>query len=245
MASRTQGFAAAAMALALGLAGCGSDTATEGTESPETSAQAPNPAAGPTAPAEGGAPAAGGPGAPAAPAPPTRRAYTIKQFIDDNRIQETQLHPGQPGAPTVEMPMPPGWIDAGSATPAWAWRAIYLNDPAMSVDPPNVVTLVSRLTGPGAARVLAYAPGELRNMAEFQPDEGSGVIKVSGFNAYVMAGTFLRSDGVRRAIVQMTMVAPTEDGAFIMQSNADGLPDQLGLLKDTMTLLDDQTNFKP
>jgi probable lipoprotein LpqN len=214
------------------------------TNSPEASVQVTNqnPAAGPTAPPPGappGAPPAQPPGAPPAP-----HHYTIVDFIRDNRLVETQLHPGDPGAPIVNLPTPPGWTDAGSTTPEWAWRAIYFTDPAMSADPPNIVTLVSKLTGNGAARVLAYAPGELRNMANFEGDAGI-TKKVSGFNAWQLGGTFTRKDGVKRAIVQTTVAVPGPDGVFVIQSNADGTPEQLGLLRDTMPIMDEQTTVTP
>jgi hypothetical protein len=234
----TKSVAIGAVAIGLGLAGCASDTATT---SQETSVQAtnPSPAAGPTAPS----------GAPPAPAPapspvPARHYYTIIDFIRENNIAETQLHPGDPGVPAVNLPTPPGWADAGRLTPTWAWRAIYLTDPAMASDPPNIITLVSRLTGNGVARVLSYAPGELRNMADFKGDGGTQM-KVSGFNAYQLGGTYTRKDGVARAIVQTTVVFPASDGVFIMQSNADGLPNQLGLLRDTMRIMDEQTTITP
>jgi hypothetical protein len=111
-------------------------------------------------------------------------------------------------------------------------------------DPPNVITLVSKLTGNGVDRVLAYAPGELRNMTDFQGDGGT-TKKVSGFNAWQLGGTFTRQDGVKRAIVQTTVVFPAPDGVFIMQNNADGVADQLGLLKDAMQIVDDQTTITP
>jgi probable lipoprotein LpqN len=237
-ASRAKRVAIGAVAIGLGLAGCGSDTATN---SQETSVQAtnPSPAAGPTAPPSGAPPP------PPAPSPvPAVHHYTIVDFIKQNGIVETQLHPGDPGAPTVNLPTPPGWADADSLTPTWAWRAIYFTDPAMEADPPNIVTLVSRLTGNGVARVLSYAPGELRNMADFKGDEGTQ-IKVSGFNAYQLGGTFTKKDGVPRAIVQTTVVFPASDGVFIMQNNADGDPNQLGLLRDTMRIMDEQTTITP
>jgi hypothetical protein len=231
--SRTRGVAVGGVVLVLGLAGCGSDTATD---SNKTSAQATSakPAASPTQ----GAP-------PSSPAVPSLRPrYTIVDFIRDNRIAETQLHPGAPGAPIVTMPTPPGWADAGPTTPPWAWNAIFFTDPAMAADPPNIVTLVSKLTGKSVGRVLSYAPGELRNMADFQGDDGTEK-KVSGFSAYTLGGTFTRSDGVKRAIVQTTVVFPAPDGVFIMQHNADGAPDQLGFLKDTMRVIDEQTTINP
>jgi hypothetical protein len=230
--SRTKRVTIVAVVIGLGVAGCRSDTATEVTNSPEASVQATNqnPAAGPTAPVPG--------------APPVGHQYTIVDFIRDNRLVETQLHPGDPGAPNINLPTPPGWADGGSTTPQWAWRAIYFTDPAMSADPPNIVTLLSKLTGNGAGRVLAYAPGELRNMADFEGD--AGITKnVSGFDAWQLGGTFTRKDGVKRAIVQTTVVFPAPDGAFIMQSNADGSPEQLGLLRDTMRIIDEQTTITP
>jgi hypothetical protein len=238
-ASRTKGVTAVAVVIGLGVAGCGSDTATEVTNSPETSVQVtnPNPAAGPTAPPPGAPPAS-------PPAAPPGHHYTIVDFIRDNRIVEAQLHPGDPGAPIVNLPTPPGWTDAGDTTPVWAWRAIYFTDPAMSADPPNIVTLVSKLTGRGTDRVLAYAPGELRNMADFEGDAGTPK-KVSGFNAFQLGGTFTRNDGVKRAIVQTTVEIPGPDGVFVMQSNADGTPEQLGLLIDTMRIVDEQTTITP
>ena len=175
---------------------------------------------------------------------PAGHYYTIVDLIHQNGIVETQLHPGDPGAPTVNLPTPPGWADAGSRTPRWAWRAILFTDPAMAADPPNIITLVSKLTGNGVARVLSYAPGELKNMADFKGDEGTPK-KVGGFNAYQLGGTFTRKDGVTRAIVQTTVVFPASDGVFIMQCNADGGADQLGLLRDTMRIMDEQTTITP
>ena len=114
----------------------------------------------------------------------------------------------------------------------------------MSADPPNIITLVSKLTGDGAARVLLYAPGELRNMADFEGDQGTAM-KVSGFNAWQNGGTFTRKDGVKWAIVQTTVEIPAPDGVFVMQHNADGLPDQLGLLRDTTRIINEQTTITP
>ena len=238
-ASRTKAVTVIAVVIGLGVAGCGSDSSTEVTNSPGASVPMtnPNPAAGPTAPT---------PGAPPAPPPgaPARHHYTIVDFIRDNRLVESQLRPGAPGAPIVNMPIPPGWADAGDRTPAWAWRAIFFTDPAMSADPPSIITLVSKLTGPGADRALAYAPGELRNMANFEGDAGT-TKSVSGFDAWQLGGTFTREDGVKRAIVQTTVEIPGPDGVFVMQSNADGTPEQLGLLRDTMRILDEQTTITP
>lgn len=232
IASRAKGVAIGTVVLALGLAGCGSEHATDATNSQKTSVQmtSANPAAGPTAPSPAGA-------------PPIHH-YTIVDLIRDNQIVESRLHPGDAGAPTINLPTPPGWADAGRTAPAWAWRAIYFTDPALSADPPNIITVVSKLTGNGATRALAYAPGELRNMADFNGDAGTAKT-VGGLNAWQLGGTFTRKDGVKRAIVQTTVSIPAPDGVFIMQSNADGAPDQLELLRNAMSVIDEQTTISP
>src|SRR4029077_17662970 len=71
---------------------------------------------------------------------------TIVDYIKDNNITETQVHRGDPGSPTINLPFPPGWQDAGNRTPAWAYAAILFSDPAMAQDPPTIIALVSRLT---------------------------------------------------------------------------------------------------
>ncbi len=244
-AGRTKGVAICALVIGLGLAGCGSNPATE-SKPQETSAPVTNssPAAAPPAGVRRLRRAPPASPAVAPPASPVGHQYTIVDFIRDNNIAETELHPGDPGAPTVNLPTPPGWADAGDLTPAYAWSAIFFTDPAMSADPPSFITLVSKLTGNGVGRTLSYAPGELRNMADFQGDQGTAK-KVSGFNAYQLGGTFTRNDGVARAIVQTTVVIPAADGVFVLQINADGHADQLGMLTDTMRIMDEQTTITP
>ena len=237
--SRTKSVAIGAVAIGLGLAGCASDTATN---SQETSVQAtnPSPAAGPTAPPSGAPPA---PSPARRPCPPATTTRSLISSVRTTSRKPSSIRAIRVLRPSTCLLRPVGPTPA-IRTPTWAWRAIYFTDPAMAADPPNIVTLVSKLIGNGVARVLSYAPGELRNMANFKGDEGTQM-KVSGFNAYQLGGTFTRKDGVPRAIVQTTVVFPASDGVFIMQSNADGGPNQLGLLRDTMRIMDEQTTITP
>jgi hypothetical protein len=237
------GVVAAGM-LICGIAACSSDSVTEATSSKSgSSSKVTAPATEPPAPVAS-PPPAGLPPEVAPPPAPVGHQYTIVDFIRDNGIVESELHPADAGAPVIELPTPTGWSDAGRATPAWAWNVIYFTDPAMSADPPNIVTLVSKLTGNGANRVLTYAPGETGNMTEFDGPPGTA-IKVGEFNAWQRAGTFTRKDGVRRAIVQTTVLFPAPDGVYIMQHNADGPPEQLGLLSDTVRIINEQTTITP
>ncbi|MBO0679429.1 LpqN/LpqT family lipoprotein [Mycolicibacterium sp. S2-37] len=180
--------------------------------------------------------------------PPEQRAqtYSIPDFIRDNGLTETVLHPGDPGAPTVAMPLPPGWVDAGVNTPEWAWSAMFLNDPALLADPPNIITIVSKLTGPGDLnRVLLFAPGELKAKREYRGTNGTP-LRVSGFDGVQMEGTFLRDqDNVRRVIQQTTVLIPAPDGVFVMQMNADGNEAQMKVLEDAMQIVNTQTVITP
>ena len=123
----------AAIALSFGLAGCASDAKTEATTSAETATTE-----APTTSAQASGP-----------------SYTIVDYIKDNGIVETPIHRGDPGSPTVNLPFPPGWEDAGPRTPDWAWGAMVFTDPAAANDPPTIIALMSKLTGNvGPAKIL-------------------------------------------------------------------------------------------
>nr|MDT0525355.1 LpqN/LpqT family lipoprotein [Streptomyces sp. DSM 41633] len=101
---------------------------------------------------------------------PAAHAFTIADYIKQSGIVETPVHRGDPGAPVFTMPTPPGWIDAGPRTPAWAYSAI-VNDPANPTEPPSVVSLISKLAGDvDANKLLEFAPNELQNLADYKPD---------------------------------------------------------------------------
>ena len=105
--TKAGGAAVAVVALALTLSGCGSDSKTEATssspsstsESSETSTAAPTSAA------------------------PATANETIADYIKKNGITETPVKRGDPGSPTLELPTPAGWEDAGPRTPPDAWCA--------------------------------------------------------------------------------------------------------------------------
>jgi uncharacterized lipoprotein YbaY len=103
------GAAAIAAALAVLLSGCGSDTKTESTTtsaekttSTTTSAKAAPSTKQKVAPREEDA---------AGPNP------TIASYIQENNIRETPVKRGDPGSPTIDLPVPEGWEPAGADTP--------------------------------------------------------------------------------------------------------------------------------
>ncbi|BBY45965.1 hypothetical protein MCEL_42600 [Mycolicibacterium celeriflavum] len=222
-------IAVAAVALGLGLAGCGSDTTSE-----------------PAAPSEKtSTSAASNPAPPPAAAKATGSNYTIVDYIRDNEIVETPVKRGDPGAPTIDLPFPPGWSDAGPRAPEWAYGAIVSDDPAMAQDPPTVIALVSKLTGNvDPAKVLEFAPGEIQNLPGYEGAEEGSPSELSGFDAVQIGGTYTK-DGVLRAIAQKTVVIPGQDGLFVLQLNADGREDQMGALMDATAVIDEQTTITP
>ncbi|MDT5280163.1 MAG: hypothetical protein QOJ20_1358 [Mycobacterium sp.] len=223
-------IAVAAIAIGIGLSGCGSDTKSEPSTSKQT-ATASSTATSKAAPTSA-APAAG----------PNK---TIVDYIKENGIVESPVHRGDPGAPTIVLPSPPGWEDAGSRTPAWAYGAIVSSDPAMAQDPPTIFTLVSKLTGNvDPAKILEYAQGEIKNLPGYDGAAEGSPSTLAGFDATQIGGTYTK-DGVKRAIAQKTVVIPGQDALYVLQLNADGTEDQMGALMDATGAIDEQTTITP
>ncbi|WP_099041955.1 LpqN/LpqT family lipoprotein [Mycobacterium neglectum] len=234
MSVRAGVIAVSAIALGLSLAGCGSDTKSDPTTSEATSSEAPASTTTTTSAAEA-----------TTSAQATGPNYTIVDYIKDNGIVEAPVKRGDPGAPTFDLPTPPGWEDAGPRTPEWAYGAIISTDPAFEADPPSIIALVSKLTGNvDPAKILEFAPGEIRNMPGFEGAEEGTADELSGFDAMQIGGTY-KKDGVARAIAQKTVVVPGQDGLYVLQLNADGLEDQIGALMDATSAIDEQTTITP
>ena len=227
---RASVVAVAAIAVGIALSGCGSDTKTEPTPSKQTSTESS---------------ATASKAAPKTSAQAAGQNKTIVDYIKDNNITETQVHRGDPGSPTINLPFPPGWQDAGNRTPAWAYAAILFSDPAMAQDPPTIIALVSRLTGNvDPAKILESAPGEIKNLPGYEGAEEGSPSTLGGFDATQIGGGYTK-DGVKRVIAQKTVVIPGQDGLYVLQLNADGTEDQMGPLMDATSVIDEQTTITP
>jgi len=223
-------IAVVAIAIGIGLSGCGSDTKAEPSTSKQTSTEssATSSNAAPTTSAQ-----AAGPN------------KTIVDYIKENAIVASPVHRGDAGSPTIDLPLPPGWEDAGSRTPAWAYSAIVSTDPAMGQDPPTIIALVSKLAGNvDPAKILEFAPGEIRNLPGYDGATEGSPSTLGGFDATQIGGTYTK-DGVKRAIDQKTVVIPGQDGLYVLQLNADGTEDQMGALTDATGVIDERTTITP
>jgi serine/threonine protein kinase, bacterial len=210
------------------LAGTTSTTAT-------TSAPPPPPpptAAPPALPSEGGTGSSSG------------EILTIPDYIKQTGITETPVRHGDPGSPEINLPFPPGWADMGPDTPSWAWGAIkYTGYPAMAASPPTIVALLSKLTGPvEAAKILEYAPGEMKNLPGYEGDGIGSASTLGGFDAWQIGGTYMK-DGVKHAVAQKTVTIPVADGLYVLQLNADGTEDHMQVLMDATVVIDEQTTI--
>lgn len=228
MSSSVRGgvVAIAVVALGLGLAGCSSDTEKESTDTTAETTTTTTSEAAPTTSAQAAGP-----------------HYTIVDYVRDNNLTEEPVKRDTPGAPVVTMPMPPGWADAGPKTPQWAYNAILFTAPEFSADPPTVVALMSKLTGNAdPAKILEFAAGEIQNLPNYEGGDKGQPSKLAGFDAVQLGGLYVK-DGVRRAIAQKTVVIPVDNALYVLQLNADGREDQMGVLMDATVAIDEQTTI--
>lgn len=235
---RTAGAAIALVVAGLALAGCGSDSKTESSSSSASSSSSSSSSAVSSAPASSSA------------APTTEAAGTnptIADYIKQNGIIETPVKRGDPGTPTINMPTPRGWVDAGPKTPEGAFSEIVYADPSAATNPPSIVAIMSKLTGNvDPAMIFKFAPGELKNLPGYESAGEGGNSKLGGFDAYQIGATYTK-DGEKRLIAQKTVVIPAADksGFFVLQLNASGTEDQINPLMDATAAIDDQTIITP
>jgi hypothetical protein len=221
----------AIVAIGVAVSGCGSDAKTTSSSSSSSS----QPSSSNTSTSA------------AAPTQTTGTNPTIADYIKESGITETPVKRGDISAPTVDVPTPPGWVDAGEKTPAGAYSAIVFTDPSMATDPPSIVAIMSKLTGAvDPAMIFKYAPGELKNLPGYESAGDGGNAKLAGFDAYQVGATYMK-DGSKRLIAQKTVVIPAKDGngIYVLQLNAGGTEDQIGPLMDATTTIDEQTTITP
>jgi len=217
-ASAITGVAAAVTALAVVLSGCGSDTKTASSSSETTKSSSSSketttskkPKVAETTEAAAG------------PNP------TIADYIKENKIQETGIKMGDPSAPPVNLPVPDGWKPLSpEEAPDYSYGAIVYTGPEFEADPPNIVALMSMLTGDvDPQKIIDLAPGELNNLPDYKAGNAGETSTLGDYPAYVLGGTYTR-DGATRFIAQKTVVIPAADGLYVLQLNVDG-PDAAG-----------------
>jgi hypothetical protein len=223
-AMRAAIVASGTVVLGVGLAGCGSDNQT----APSTSSTG-------TAAVSSTTTAAAKP------------EKTIAEYVQENNIVETPVHRGDPGSPTIDLPVPPGWNDASSRAPEGAYAAMVLPSPETPADPPNLIVYVAKLAGNvDAAKIIEYAPAEIQTLPGYEGPQVGTPTKFGGFDATQIGGSYTKN-GVKRAVGQMTAVIPAQDGLYVAQVNADsqGKPDQVRALTIATGVLAGEAKITP
>jgi hypothetical protein len=170
---------------------------------------------------------------------------TIASYIKDNNIQERPVKRGDPGSPTIDLPVPDGWEPAGEDTPDWAYGAIVYTGPDAGDYTPSLVALVSKLTGNvDPQKIIDLAPGELNNLPGWKPMNEGEVSTLGEYPAYQLGGTWTQ-DGQTKIVAQKTVVIPGSDGLYVLQLNADGLEDQKEIIGAATDVIDSQTTITP
>ena len=234
--SAMSGAAAVAATLAIVLSGCGSNTKTEpstSTSASKTTATTSAKAA-PTqtkvAPRDENA---------------TGPSPTIATYIEQNKIQETPVKKGDPGSPTIDLPVPDGWATAGADTPDWAYAAIVFTGPEAAQYTPSIVALLSKLSGNvDPQKIIDVAPGELQNLPGWKAMNEGETSTLGEYPAYQLGGTWT-SEGKTKIVAQKTVVIPGSDGLYVLQLNADGLQDQAEIVGAATNVIDEQTKITP
>ncbi|RMI35559.1 LpqN/LpqT family lipoprotein [Nocardia stercoris] len=231
--------AAAAAVTALAVSGCSSNSNTKdhaasvssvaAHASPSSAASGPNKLAPPSMPDSSGP------------------NYTIADYIRDQHITEIPVHNGDAGVPSVRLPMPAGWQDAGPDTPDYATDAITYTGPEAqnSNYTPNIVLLMSQLQGQvDPQQIIGNAGGEMKNLPGFSEIGQGAVTQVSGYPAYRIAGTY-DLEGLPAVTAQETIVIPGAGGLYVMQLNATGNENQADVLQAAIHTIDDQIRITP
>jgi hypothetical protein len=215
----------ATVALSLTLVGCGSGTKTETKTSTSTSTSTTTSAATSTTPG-------------------AQANKTIADYIKENNITETPIHHGDPGSPTINLPVPNGWqlLPEGSGAP---YGGIVFSQPSDPNDPPTIVAIVSKFTGNvDPAKIIEFAPGELKNLPGYEGSNNGTASTLGGFQAWQLGGSYTKN-GKKRTVAQKTVVIPTDNGLFVLQLDADALDAESGPLMDATNVIDDQTTITP
>jgi hypothetical protein len=230
------GAAAIGATVAVLLSGCGSDTKTAPSTSASTTASSPT-----------SAKAAPSSNPKVAPRDQDAKGPnpTIASYIQENNIQETPIKRGDPGAPTIDLPVPDGWEPAGDNTPDWAYGAIVYTGPEGAEYTPSIVALVSKLTGNvDPQKIIDVAPGELNNLPGWKPMNAGAASTLGDYPAYQLGGTWTQ-DGQTKIVAQKTVVIPGNGGLYVLQLNADGLENQGDIISAATDVIDSQTKITP
>src|ERR1700734_4107068 len=225
------GAAIAIVATSVALAGCGSSPSSDNKAATNTSASSSagtstkaQPKVATRLPADGPNP-------------------TIAGYFKDSPIPATPVHKGAPGAPTSNFPIPDGWADAGPDTPPTAYWAIVDTGPEAAKYPPSIVATLSKLDGDvDPQKLIELAAGATKNLPGFKQMGEGNEDNLGGSPAYQLGGTWTQ-DGQEKAVADKVVVIDGKDNIYLLELNADLLPDQVPQALPATITIDDKTTI--
>ncbi len=171
---------------------------------------------------------------------------SIDSYLQQNNITATPVHRGDPGAPTINLPIPDGWADAGPDTPANAYWAVVDNGPEAAKYTPSIVATVFKLVGDAdPQKILDVATGELKNLPGFQPKGEGSDDNLAGFPAREGGGTWVQ-DGQTKAVAEKIVVIEGKDDTdYLLRLNIDCLDNQIDQVLPATITIDEKTTITP
>jgi hypothetical protein len=149
-----------------------------------------------------------------------RPITTIDDYIKANHIQATPVTPSTPGAPKIDLPVPPGWTRMPDDV-AGNYFGVVFDTPTVRDDPPRIIVTVERLQGDvDAAKLLDLAAGAAGQLSGYAGDPPVRAA-LSDFPGARFSGTYTKG-GASRVVAQYVVVIPGTDGTYLMRISADG-----------------------
>jgi hypothetical protein len=168
---------------------------------------------------------------------------SIASYFKDSHITATPVHKGDPGAPTINFPIPDGWADAGPDTPPTAYWAIVDTGPEAATYTPSIVATLSKLDGDvDPQKLIELAPGATKNLPGFKPHGDGTEDNLGGSPAYQLGGTWTQ-DGQTKAVADKIVVIDGKDNIYLLELNADCLPDQVEKALPATATIDEKTTI--
>lgn len=168
---------------------------------------------------------------------------SIASYFQDSHITATPVHKGDPGAPTINFPIPDGWADAGPDTPPTAYWAIVDTGPEAAKYTPSIVATLSKLDGDvDPQKLIELAPGATKNLPGFKPHGDGTEDNLGGSPAYQLGGIWTQ-DGQEKAVADKVVVINGKDNIYLLELNADLLPDQVEKALPATITIDEKTTI--
>ena len=168
---------------------------------------------------------------------------SIASYFEQSHITATPVHKGDPGAPTVNFPIPDGWADAGPDTPATAYWAIVDTGPEAAKYTPSIVATLSKLDGDvDPQKLIELAAGATKNLPGFKQMGEGNEDNLGGSPAYQLGGTWTQ-DGQEKAVADKVVVIDGKDNIYLLELNADLLPDQVPQALPATSTIDEKTTI--